>query len=440
MTRLLIPINLLLLLHPFTTLAIPTTSLFSRQSSSDTCPSSQSACPDLPSGLCCPSGTDCIPLAGKTTVLCCAEGTNCDRINPITCNIEQQDPDKNPRAPIKTSVFDVELETCGDGTCCPFGFSCHEGKQCRMNDDQEEEPGKKKDEDGDVTSTSASAEPTGTGVDVPSSTGTEEAEETATNSPSDGSESDNQNEEDGDGGSSGPDTTTIIGGVVGGIAALLAVAIILFVCARRRANRKPSSSSSSFASNAPANNSNNTSNPPSSRPSQHARNFSNSSGTRGNIISEPIMQQNSYRTDFMLKTTPATASTSAASTPHQSHDNPHPAPLHLRNSVHPHISTIRDHDDPFLSPSPSARTSIRSSTSETNNNNRPNSRLAPIRAMRPQQQHRAQPSSESINIFADPTTVDRQNRYSMGTTVSGLMIDLRGEERRPNVPGTTPRI
>jgi hypothetical protein len=72
--------------------------------------------------------------------------------------------------------------------------------------------------------------------------------------------------------------------------------------------------------------------------------------------------------------------------------------------------------------------------------------------MRAPRTPKPQASYESINVFADPGTVDRNNRYSRGTTVSGLMIGLRGDlepERVPNassrsnrlnVPGTTPRI
>ncbi|KAK0392736.1 hypothetical protein NLU13_2231 [Sarocladium strictum] len=423
MARLHIPLRLLLLIAPFTT-AIPASSLFARQSDDTICPSAQSRCPpSLPTGFCCGTNDRCIPLAGNTTVLCCPKDntSDCDKINPITCNVEQQSPQKNPLAPIKTSVFDVELEKCGDATCCPYGFSCEDGKICSMNKNQDKKPGEKEEESTTTTgpsTTEPTSSPSSSAGQRSTSAGTEG---TPTSLPSDEEDQDNN-----DKGSSGPDTTTIIGGVVGGIAALLAIAIILFVCARRRANRRTPSSTPSGT-------------PPSSSRPSHNRNFSNGSGPRGNIISEPIMQQNAYRTDFILKNPGTTAS--VASTPQ------------IRNSVHPHISTIRDYDDqnPFASPSPSRRDSMLS-TSESRGNRPSSSRsLAPIRGMRGPRTPRQQPSCESINVFADPGTVERQNRFSMGTTVSGLMIGLRGESEpepvparkagaRLNVPGTTPRI
>ena len=76
---------------------------------------------DLSVKFCCPKGSSCLSLAGGTTVLCCPDDRNCDKIQPITCNAREQDPDKNPKAPIKTSVFDTPLERCGKDLCCPFG-------------------------------------------------------------------------------------------------------------------------------------------------------------------------------------------------------------------------------------------------------------------------------------------------------------------------------
>ncbi|KAL2212612.1 hypothetical protein CC79DRAFT_1318554 [Sarocladium strictum] len=424
MGRLHLPLSLLLLSSLAT--AIPTSSLFTRQDTdTNICPAAQSACPSsLPTGFCCRTDDRCIALAGNTTVLCCPKDNkdDCDRINPITCNLEQQSPEKNPLAPIKTSVFDVELETCGEGTCCPFGFSCEDGKICRMNEDQEKKPGEK---DEPSSTKPGTSDPTSS-TTQPSATDAQESE-----SPSSLPSDEEQNDGSGEAKSSGPDTTTIIGGVVGGIAALLAIAIILFICARRRASRKLPPSSN--------NNSNSPPQDPSRPPGGHTRNFSSSSGPRGNNISEPIMQQNSYRTDFILKN-PATAS--VASTPQ------------IRNSVHPHISTVRDYDDqnPFRSPNPSHRDSVISTDDRPSSRS---SRLAPIRGMRGPRTPRQQDSCESINVFADPGTVERQqhhsNRFSMGTTVSGLMIGLRGDpvpaskpnysgSNRLNVPGTTPRI
>lgn len=415
----------LLLLLAATAFSFPTAnSIFARQSD-DTCPSGQKACSNsLPDGFCCPSGQECIALAANTTVLCCPKGNKCDKITPITCSIDQLDPEKNAQAPIKTSVFDVDLEKCGKGTCCPFGFSCHNGNECRMNEDQDVAPGKK-----EKTTSLATSEPTSSQTTPAESTSSStEAEPTDTNVPS--------NEKDQSSGSaeaSGPDTTTIIGGVVGGIAALLALAIIIFVCARRRANKQSKTKKAH----------------PSALSGRGSS--SHNSGTSfGNIISEPIMdQQTSYRTDFMSKNMKRGSTDSMT-------DVGGGAPPHIRSSVHPHISVIHN---PFDSPDPSSRraSSIISSFSDRSRDRGhgdgdiPNGRvvggrLAPIRSMKPSGRSLTNsggstrtPSCESINVFADPDTVERRARYSMNTTVSGLLDEINANDRRPNIPGTMPR-
>lgn len=177
-------------------------------------------------------------LAGDTTVMCCPEGRDCDGLGPITCNIRAQDAEKDHTLPLKTTVFDVELEKCGDDGCCPFGFTCgngDDGKECQKDEDQSKRPGEDKDEDGDdeprtaTTASTATSEPT-TEPSNPSST--TDANPTSTN--------EGPSPDEASSGDSGPDTTSIVGGVVGACAVLLIVAVILFICVRKRANRRPS--------------------------------------------------------------------------------------------------------------------------------------------------------------------------------------------------------
>ncbi|KAI0117378.1 hypothetical protein F4814DRAFT_285217 [Daldinia grandis] len=93
----------------------------------------------LPDNFCCEPETTCIALAGNTTVLCCPKGKTCNKINPITCDLALQDPVTNPEAEIKTTALDGVLETCGAGTCCPFGYHC-DGSICVKNTDQSQKP------------------------------------------------------------------------------------------------------------------------------------------------------------------------------------------------------------------------------------------------------------------------------------------------------------
>ncbi|KAK6948327.1 hypothetical protein Daesc_010093 [Daldinia eschscholtzii] len=102
----------------------------------------QCAASGLPDNFCCEPNTTCIALAGNTTVLCCPEGKTCNKISPITCDLALQDPVQNPEAEIKTTVLDGVLETCGTGTCCPFGYHC-DGTTCVKNTDQSKRPDSK---------------------------------------------------------------------------------------------------------------------------------------------------------------------------------------------------------------------------------------------------------------------------------------------------------
>ncbi|QSZ28713.1 hypothetical protein DSL72_003213 [Monilinia vaccinii-corymbosi] len=103
-----------------------------------TCPdSSYTQCTDagLPSDFCCPSTSTCIPLAQNTTLLCCPSGSDCGTIQPITCDITQQNITSHPESTLKTTALTATLEKCGSN-CCPFGYTCVNGN-CQMNVDQE---------------------------------------------------------------------------------------------------------------------------------------------------------------------------------------------------------------------------------------------------------------------------------------------------------------
>ncbi|KAH8815193.1 hypothetical protein F5884DRAFT_817596 [Xylogone sp. PMI_703] len=89
----------------------------------------------LPDSFCCGPDQDCLVLAAGTTVLCCPSSASCDTIQPITCDISQQNATLHPNNALKTTALNGKLESCG-GACCPFGYSCNSQNLCDMDADQ----------------------------------------------------------------------------------------------------------------------------------------------------------------------------------------------------------------------------------------------------------------------------------------------------------------
>lgn len=93
------------------------------------------SCPSqAPSNFCCSNGNTCQLVASGTTAICCPKGRTCSTIQPIVCNVQELDPSKYPNSPILTTELDKSLPKCGS-SCCPFGYSCGEGKICVLNID-----------------------------------------------------------------------------------------------------------------------------------------------------------------------------------------------------------------------------------------------------------------------------------------------------------------
>ena len=63
-------------------------------------------------------------LAANTTAVCCPEGHDCSAIIPTTCETELMNAAKYPNSPILTTALDSDLPSCGNATCCPFGYEC----------------------------------------------------------------------------------------------------------------------------------------------------------------------------------------------------------------------------------------------------------------------------------------------------------------------------
>jgi hypothetical protein len=441
------PLSLLLVLAASATIsAMP--HIFARQ---DTCAAGglSSCSKNLPDSFCCPQKSRCISLAGDTSALCCPEGRDCERIKPIICDTAAQDVDKFPTAPIKTTVFDVELKKCNGDRCCPFGYTCA-GTECLRDEDQSKAPqGDAKPEPSGTATTVPSPSKTGVPsvvIVTPGETNSAPADSVV---PSDESTS------------PGPNTAAIIGGVVGGIVFLLIVAALIFFFTRR-ANKRHGGLTEKPK--------------PKPKPMMHKKknSFARNSTPFASIISDPILRpDNCVRTDFIRKESSARSPADRE----KNHNNStsrggHGLGIGLGTGTgtgttrpgpeRPHHLNIPriEIPNPFDSPTPTERSAVSpvSFVSQDDRNLRTGdvgaARLAPIRAMRSDRRSRCLtqgvgPSSESIDVFADPITVrhDKENRLTRGTTFTDLMYqaDLgevhKGKQRYiPYVPGATPRI
>lgn len=348
--------------------AVPPRAIFARQSS---CPADQVSCPStVPDNFCCPSGHTCKALAGQTTIICCVEGKTCQQIEPISCTIELQDAEKNPSAKVKTTALTSELPKCGS-LCCPFGYTCDDTNKakCVLDEDQSAPPPPP------ASSSSPATTPTATNTKEPSATDTNLAQET------DSSSNDDQGK--------GFPTTAVVVGVLIGV--LVLVSAIVFLLIWRSKRRKQ----------------------PSEDKTSHARN-SKASSSFGNYISEPIVTHGAFRTDFIRK--PET-SFLAGSDRLSRMFNRH------RNSDM--VSPISPSDSPTLRGSSDTLHAagvapLGSTVAIPPIRTMSNARRTP-RPVTPRLQR--EPSSESINIFAAPGTVERGNGrpLTQGTTFTEMM-------------------
>ncbi|PKX95657.1 uncharacterized protein P174DRAFT_387214 [Aspergillus novofumigatus IBT 16806] len=101
---------------------------------SDSCPASYEQCnnSNLPSSFCCPSTSTCVSLDNGSSAICCPSGQSCAFIEPITCDVSQQNATLHPKAVVKTIRLGDTLPKCGD-SCCPFGYSCQSNSICAMS-------------------------------------------------------------------------------------------------------------------------------------------------------------------------------------------------------------------------------------------------------------------------------------------------------------------
>ncbi|KAK4226154.1 hypothetical protein QBC38DRAFT_238728 [Podospora fimiseda] len=388
------------------TLAIPATEIFKRQ---DTCLQNFKPCAGsgLPGFFCCPNDQICVVLAASTTILCCPQGRSCKKIRPLACDISLQDGQKNPDAIVKTTALKGTLTRCGQ-ECCPFGYNCEDG-QCVMNANQNVAPSQSGISSSTRTPTSTSS-PTTTGTrtgGTTTPTGTKSADNDSTTTATPQQQT-------------GPPIAGIAGGAAAGAVILIIIAVIAFIFLRKRKSASNSKSGSPLK-------------------------LSRSTSSFGNIISGPIVQENStIRTDFARVVPP----------PQDNNDQ--------GGSV---TGAMLDSDSMFYSPPQQPNAARLSSVAYGSPPTYPDpyARMPTMpndvddyyEDMYPPQTPRRgnprEPSSVSINVFADPNiTPDRTpetgkgddtRRYTDMTTFTRMLdsADLSGVARgEPYVYGQGP--
>lgn len=426
MTRKRIPLRAVLLLDllgvTVSASAISANRLFGR---ADTCPANFSRCqPEtLPPDFCCPPGQQCMALAGNTTLVCCPVEDGCTIIRPISCQISLQDGDKHPTALIKTTALNGVLGHCGSGTCCPFGYSCADNGICKLDADQDAKPSQSS-----VPPTSTSPPATSTGTIPEASASETRSAAGAGHHDGSGAGASTVTPVTTDNPKKGTSPAVIAGASVAAGLLTLALAFAAFLFFKRR-NKKKAEEMDTLK-------------------------LTRSTSSFGNIISNPIMSDNStWRTDFARKSregaslgsgfSKRSSTTSMTGLVNAGNDPSTPSPARTRDGSTQAAVRI-----------PPIRTMARQSSiaygygapetspygNGANYHARDHEASAPYPQTPPQQR---EPSSISINVFADPQTVGTEGnntgsrRFSHMTTFSDMLrsADLGGVSRgEPFVP------
>ncbi|KAL2183723.1 hypothetical protein L209DRAFT_693178 [Thermothelomyces heterothallicus CBS 203.75] len=248
--------------HTAVASAISMDELFARQSS---CLPNYFRCENakFPDYFCCKGRETCIALAGDTTLLCCPEGSDCRRIRPVPCDLELQNGEANPDAVIKTTALGGTLARCGT-QCCPFGYSCIDG-QCAMDQNQNAVPIQTRTKKPEPTTTGGGATATSTDGANLTARPTESTEApSATGEPSSNDETKS---------SSGPPVAAIAGGVTAAAVVLIGAAALAFYFFWRKKEEEGQ------------------------RKGRSPLKLSRSTSSFGNLISRPVMASNTASID-----------------------------------------------------------------------------------------------------------------------------------------------
>ncbi|GAP85941.2 hypothetical protein SAMD00023353_0300440 [Rosellinia necatrix] len=349
----------------------------------------------LPDNFCCSAGSTCNVLAGGTTVLCCPEGGDCSKIKTVSCDISLQDPGVNPTAALKTTELDGKLPVCGKG-CCPFGYHCDEGSvSCVKDEDQNLKPGQ--------TSSTTTSVPGPTSAVTPSPTTSGDALSTSTSVPAAttsattggaGGLPAKESETPSPAASSAPNTAAIVGGVVGALIFLSAVGAGFWLVRQRR--RKAAADEKKRDATAFA-----------------------------TVISAPIphADYHTQRLDFLAKAQGSSASSSPTRV-----DTYERFPPNSPYSAFAFRPNSQMTDAPRSHHSSAEVGGLRNLTSRYSIPN-------PFASPR-ERQHSG--GSESINIFADPSTVGTPSTYNRRDT-TWTEFQNHADRSRASTPTPLPR-
>lgn len=432
------------------TSAIPADALFRRGDASQCPVANFDSCPQIaenhwPDNFCCQSGSTCVSLAGNTTLLCCPADTNCTIITPMGCQIDLYNADLHPDSMVKTTVLNGVLGHCGTGTCCPFGYDCGVDSSgaaaCFESSNQNARPltplttisanpsataGSSSSASAvspssaattaahttQSGSTQASPASSSTGISIPGeNSGTSSGADTAATETAQST-------------NNGTPTAVIAGASVGAALLIAAVAFIAFIFFKRRHKKQVEDAD--------------------------ALKLTRSTSSFGNIISNPIVAENStMRTDFVRKSPgrSSMASGLSLSTLVDGEGLPvTPSPARTRDGGSAaRIPTIRN-----MAQARQSSIAYGIGAPDTSPYSGGNYHaVAPPQAPYPQTPpgqtgglgQEREPSSISISVFADPriaTTPDLR-RQSHLTTFSDMLrsADLGGvAEGEPFVPGS----
>ncbi|KAJ5669131.1 hypothetical protein N7462_010201 [Penicillium macrosclerotiorum] len=226
--------------------------------SSSSCPSSYDSCGgSLPDNFCCPSSSTCVSLDSDSSAICCPSGSNCDYISPITCDVQDQNATAYPKSTVKTTRLNDTLPSCGS-SCCPFGYTCQGDSICAIN----------KKTSATETATSSTASSTATDIG---------ATFTSVSSPS----ASNDNSTHFTSSCSSYPTKALAAGFFPGAFFGGMLALIITYCVRRRAQKKELQRQTHKIG--------------------HHWSQRSSSGAVVGISSPIASEDNSYRTDFLLR-------------------------------------------------------------------------------------------------------------------------------------------
>ncbi|KAJ2899179.1 hypothetical protein MKZ38_003376 [Zalerion maritima] len=258
--------------------AATTPSYFQPRDDADICGADDLSQCDLsgfPKNFCCNDDRYCLVGAANTTVICCPDGSACEAIAPIVCDLESQNVDLTPTSLVKTVLLEGTLPECGLG-CCPWGYTCGTSSN--------DEPACIRDDDQDTF-------PEGASLPAASPTSTTSQSSSSTSEPTSSSSSSSTTtaaplEGENDGTKDKHDNTGLIAGTVVGVVAVVAFTVAgIFLCVRNR--RKRGSGTTGTGGGALGYH-------------HHGAPERKRSSTSsfGNIISDPIMNPDTLRSDF----------------------------------------------------------------------------------------------------------------------------------------------